>query len=370
MSNRLESLNAQWNQIYNEQGIRRSRESYSQSIDSDHDNQNTRVRLNTVVRKDSDDRNDDIVDDVMSPLTPTTPTVPIVGLESITPLTESSSSKTPKNTLENGKKGKRKRKGKTSIYESWSESGAIHAMIVLQNIGSTIEIAHVTTYGGCKSFVRSFDAEKIAETIYKRILLSEIDANGVRKSIIITQENKKSVFKRENIYKTTFNKNSKKNSRGPPVVYRCFVYRLQSSFDKARTLAVEAANVAENLVSTGRVLADVSIFSGSSQRYMVDNPEMSFDKYLLNDKTSLFRRPVRQAFDDGTHFFNFSPSEFVINCYHRAIVNRKSFNKELLRILDCDPYITPSPLLQKYIHLNISQHQDWICLGKLFLQFL
>merc|ERR1712176_908287 len=157
--------------------------------------------------------------------------------------------------------------------------------------------------------------------------------------------------------------------RGPPVAYRCVVYRLNTEVVPSRKFANEAANVAENLVKGGRVLADPAVFAGSMQRY-IENPEKYFYRFLLSSNASLFRRTVRLQFDEGKSFFNFSSSEFVALCFHRALVNKKSFDRQLIRLLDFCPHLTPPPLLQKYLHLNIDEHGDWKCLGNIFFSYL
>merc|ERR1712129_152856 len=234
--------------------------------------------------------------------------------------------------------------------------GSSHCMIVLQNIGSSVEIAHVTSHGGTRSFIREFDAEKIAQTLYFRQKKSE-------------EEKETNSLRRQRSSTAQSNKFVQALGRGPPVAYRCVVYRLDTKIISARKMANEAANVAENLVKGGRLLADPSVFAGSQKRYS-ENPELYFYQFLLSSNASLFRRTVRLQFDAGADFFNFSSSEFVALCFQRALVNKKSFDRQLIRLLDFCPHLTPPSILQKFLHLNIDEYGDWKCLGNVFFSYL
>ena len=80
----------------------------------------------------------------------------------------------------------------------------------------------------------------------------------------------------------------------------------------------------------GRVLADPTMFGGTTQRLRTENPERSFDSYLMNSEGSLFRRHERVVFDRGADFFNLSSAEFAMLCYQRAIVDEAtSFNAKV-----------------------------------------
>mmetsp|Transcript_23013 Transcript_23013/g.36697 ORF Transcript_23013/g.36697 Transcript_23013/m.36697 type:complete len:386 (+) Transcript_23013:3-1160(+) len=254
------------------------------------------------------------------------------------------------------------------VTEEWrNQQGATHVMIVLQNIGSSVEVAHVTSHGGTRSFMRQFNAEKIAHTIYQRTL-----NNSNKKFERIDEEKEDHKYLDESRQRSDTTKSTQlveALGRGPPAAYRCVVYRCNSSVVHARKFANEAANVAENLVKGGRVLGDPSIFAGSTERY-TENPEKYFYRFLLNSDESLFRRTVRLHFDEGTNFLNYSSSEFVALCFQRALVNKKSFDRQLIRLLDFCPHLTPPTLLQKYLHLNIDEHGDWKCLGNIFFSYL
>ena len=246
-----------------------------------------------------------------------------------------------------------------AISDMEMKQGAAHCMIVLQTVGSSVEVAHVTSHGGTRSFIREFDAEKIAHTLYlKEKKRSQENAEADRDA---------DDFQRSDTQRSR--KVVEALGRGPPVAYRCVVYRLATEVVAARKIANEAANVAENLVRGGRVLGDPAVFDGSMERYL-DNPEKYFYRFLLSSSASLFRRRVRIQFDEGKDFFNFSSSEFVALCFQRALVNKKSFDRQLIRMLDFCPYLTPPPLLQKYLHLNIDEHADWKCCGNIFFSFL
>ena len=257
------------------------------------------------------------------------------------------------------------------MLEEWrNQQGAAHVMIVLQNIGSSIEVAHVTNHGGTRSFIREFNAEKIAQTIYQRIISGKHNNNYTQESQQQQQQQQQQPqFRTQRSVSTKSTQLVEALGRGPPIAYRCIVYRLNTDVVHSRKFANEAANVAENLVKGGRVLGDPAIFAGSTERYM-ENPEKYFYRFLLSSNASLFRRTVRLQFDEGNSFFNFSSSEFVALCFQRALVNKKSFDRQLIRLLDFCPHLTPPPLLQKYLHLNIDEHGDWKCLGNIFFSYL
>ena len=249
-----------------------------------------------------------------------------------------------------------------AISDLEMKQGAAHCMIVLQTIGSSVEVAHVTSHGGTRSFIREFDAEKIARTLY-------VKAKRSKENVADNDDGEKAMdFMRRSDTQRS-HKLVEALGRGPPVAYRCVVYRLATEVVAARKFANEAANVAENLVRGGRVLGDPAVFDGSLHRYL-HNPERLFYRFLLSSSASLFRRRVRIQFDEGKSFFNFSSSEFVALCFQRALVNKKSFDRQLIRMLDFCPYLTPPPLLQKYLHLNIDEHGDWKCCGNIFFSFL
>ena len=257
------------------------------------------------------------------------------------------------------------------MLEEWrNQQGASHVMLVLQNIGSTVEVAHVTANGGTRSFIREFNAGKIAHTIYQRIVNQKHNKSNKNNEHKYDDDNKyDSEFRTQRSVSTKSTQLVEALGRGPPIAYRCIVYRLNTDLVHSRKFAHEAANVAENLVKGGRVLGDPAIFAGSTERYM-ENPEKYFYRFLLSSDASLFRRTVRLQFDEGTSFFNFSSSEFIALCFQRALVNKKSFDSQFIRLLDICPHLTPPPLLQKYIHLYIDEHGDWKCLGNLFLSYL
>ena len=100
---------------------------------------------------------------------------------------------------------------------------------------------------------------------------------------------------------------------------------------------------------------------------LTENPEKSFEKYLLHSKESLFYRIAREGFDNDKSFLKFSACEFIILCYQRAIVNRKN---KMSQVLDINPSKITAEYMQKYIHLNIDKYQDWQCLGECRLRFL
>ena len=248
----------------------------------------------------------------------------------------------------------------SGIGTDCDRSECAHCMIVLQSFGVSVEVAHVTVHGGTRSFIRQFDAEWIAKTVSLRQ-----SGNG------INDDEKGMDIGNGNGNRNELNVNNKGADivealgRGPPVAYRAAVYRLQSQANVLRTVANEAGNVAENLVKSGRVLG-AHHHDVPSER----DAEQQFYKYLLDDDGSLFRRQQRIRFDEGTGFFNFSSAEFVALCFQRALVNKKSFDQQVIRILNLDPHCTKTAVLQKYLHLNIDEHGDWKCLGNMFFSYL
>ena len=224
-------------------------------------------------------------------------------------------------------------------------------MMVLQSFGVSVEVAHVTVHGGTRSFIRQFDAEWIAKMVSRRHAMNGMDDDEEDGGRGLSGGGSADIVEAL--------------GRGPPVAYRGAVYRLQSEAAALRTVANEAGNVAENLVKSGRVLG-----SHLHDAPSAEDGQRHFHKFLLDDDGSLFRRQQRIRFDEGTGFFNFSSSEFAALCFQRALVNKKSFDQQVIRILDLDPRSTKTRVFQKYLHLNIDRHGDWECLGNMFFSYL
>lgn len=97
------------------------------------------------------------------------------------------------------------------IFDVHNMRGAIHSMIALQSIGNSCEVAHISNYGAVCSFIRDFAAEKIAKNmIYRRM---QKDENKEDESLSEMKNDDGNL--REAL------------GRGPPVSYRCLIYRLR-----------------------------------------------------------------------------------------------------------------------------------------------
>ena len=121
--------------------------------------------------------------------------------------------------------------------------------------------------------------------------------------------------------------------------------------------ASEIASVASKFIGTSRIIPRV---------IDVDKVlTLHDDGFLTKNERSLFRAPVRQAFDNCGRFVNLYSNEFMILSVQRALyqmfkTNETSY-KNIRDILDLDP-INPWPSVS---HSYMHSQKDWTLLGRI-----
>ena len=89
-------------------------------------------------------------------------------------------------------------------------------------------------------------------------------------------------------------------------------------------VSLVAGQLANAMIKTGRVIPSNAVIKSTCLA------EASSDSFLLKNKYSFYRRPIREIWDKADVFLNLFPEDFVVLCYHRAIVKCcKSFDKEV-----------------------------------------
>jgi len=125
-------------------------------------------------------------------------------------------------------------------------------------------------------------------------------------------------------------------------------------------VSLVAGQVANAMIKTGRVIPSNSVIKSTCLA------EASKDSFLLKNKYSFYRRPIREIWDKADGFLNLFPEDFVVLCYHRAIVKCcKSFDKELIKLLDVDWRACNIHDLYNYLGAS----PDWWSPGEVLFEF-